>query len=182
MSSIYIDRTVYDTRPAGPRPTVENETYDLLEKLGIAFSRVDHGEAMTIADCEEIDALLGVSMCKNLFLCNRQKTEFYLLMLPGSKQFQTKILSAQLGLTRLSFAGGEYMERFLNIRPGSLSVLGLAYDTERRVRLFIDTELLACEYIGCHPCVNTSSLKIKTADITGTFLAYTGHIAERVVL
>lgn len=181
MSIIY-DPTIYTSRPDAARSAAENKTYDLLEKLGIGFWRIDHEAAMTIDDCCGVDALLGIPMCKNLFLCNRQETEFYLLMLPGGKQFKTKDLSAQLGTARLSFADGEYMERFLGIRPGSLSVLGLVNDTGNRVRLCIDSDLFACEYTGCHPCVNTSSLKIKTSDLMGTFIPYTGHIPEKVVI
>lgn len=181
MSSINIDPTVYTSRPGDLRSAIENKTYDLLEKLGIGYKRIDHGPAMTLDDCAGVDALLGVPMCKNLFLCNRQETEFYLLMLPGDKQFKTKALSAQLGVARLSFAGGEYMERYLGISPGSLSVLGLACDTGHRVRLCIDSDLITCEYTGCHPCVNTSSLKIKTTDLLGTFIPYTGHMPEKVM-
>jgi Ala-tRNA(Pro) deacylase len=160
----------------------ENKTYDLLEKLGIGYTRISHEAAMTIDDCAGVDALLGVPMCKNLFLCNRQETEFYLLMLPGRKQFKTKELSARLGSSRLSFAGGGFMERYLGIKPGSLSVLGLANDTGHRVRLCIDSDLIDCEYTGCHPCVNTSSLKIKTSDLLEIFIPYTGHKPEIVTL
>lgn len=182
MSAIYIKPVVYTSRPGETRTRAENETYDLLDKLNIGFSRIDHGAAMTIEDCAGVDELLDVDMCKNLFLCNRQQTEFYFLMLPGNKQFKTKVLSAQLGVARLSFAGSEAMQRYLGVAPGSLSVLGLAYDTDRRVRLLIDAELFACEYIGCHPCANTSSLKIKTSDLLDVFLKHTGHNAEKVIL
>lgn len=182
MNPIEINPVIYTSRPDDMRSVAENETYGLLEKLHIHYSRIDHGAAMTIEDCVGVDALLGIPMCKNLFLCNRQETEFYFLMLPGNKQFKTKILSAQLGLARLSFAKGEYMERYLGVSPGSLSVLGLAYDKGHCVRLCIDSELFACEYIGCHPCANTSSLKIKTTDLLDVFLGYTGHKAETVIL
>lgn len=182
MDLIEINPVIYTSRPGDMRSAAENETYDLLEKLRINYLRIDHGAAMTIEDCAGVDALLGIPMCKNLLLCNRQETEFYFLMLPGNKQFKTKILSAQLGLTRLSFAKSEYMKRYLGVSPGSMSVLGLTYDTGHCVRLCIDSELLACGYIGCHPCANTSSLKIKTADLLDVFLRYTGHKAEIVIL
>lgn len=182
MNPIDINPVIYTSRPDDMRSRVENETYNLLEKLQINYSRIDHGAAMKIEDCTGVDALLGIPMCKNLFLCNRQETEFYFLMLPGKKQFKTKILSAQLGLARLSFAKGEYMERYLGVSPGSLSVLGLVYDTGHCVRLCLDSELLDCEYVGCHPCANTSSLKIKTADLLDVFLRHTGHKAETVIL
>ncbi len=182
MGSIYINPVLFTDRPDEIRSPAENKTYDLLGKLKIEYVRIDHGAAMTIGDCEEVDAFLGVRMCKNLFLCNRQQTGFYFLMLPGNKRFSTKNLSSQLGLARLSFAGGEDMNRLLGVGPGSLSVLGLAFDTGRRVTLCIDSELYAGAYIGCHPCANTTSLKIKTADLLDVFLRHTGHKAQKVIL
>lgn len=126
-------------------------------------------------DCHGVDEALGLHICKNLFLCNRQKTDFYLLMMPGLKKFKTKELSSQLGVARLSFAEAEYMEAFLNITPGAVSVMGLMNDKEQRVRLLIDSELLKDEFVGCHPCVNTSSLKLRMQDILDKFLPYVEH-------
>ena len=157
------------------RADKERSVYSLLEKLGIEFEHIDHPAAETIAACDKINSVLGIRICKNLFLCNRQKTEFYLLMLPGNKPFKTKELSSQLGIARLSFADAEHMEKFLNILPGSVSVMGLMNDKENRVKLLIDTDLLKDEFIGCHPCVNTSTLKIRTSDITDKFLPAVSH-------
>lgn len=143
---------------------------------------------MTMEACEEIDRTLsegvekGVAICKNLFLCNRQATDFYLLLIPGDKPFKTKYLSAQIGSSRLSFAKPEYMEQYLDITPGSVSVLGLMNDTDHKVNLVFDGDILRSEYIGCHPCMNTSSLKIKTSDILEKFLPYTGHTWTSVEL
>ncbi len=153
----------------------EMAVYELLEKLEIPYLRVDHEAAATVDDCHGVDEALGIHICKNLFLCNRQKTDFYLLMMPGLKKFKTKELSAQLGVARLSFAEAEYMEAFLGITPGSVSVMGLMNDKDHRVRLLIDSELLRDEFLGCHPCVNTSSLKVRTKDILEKFLPYVGH-------
>ena len=180
----HVDSTVYSGIPENKkdRLPVEQRTYELLESLGISFTRLDHDAAYTIDACAAVDQLLGIHMCKNLFLCNRQKTEFYLLMLPGNKPFKTKELSSQLGIARLSFADSEYMEKFLDILPGSVSVMGLMNDKENRVRLLIDTDLLKSEYIGCHPCVNTSTLKIRTEDITGKFLPDVSHSYTAVSL
>ena len=153
----------------------EIRVYDLLDELGISYDRVDHEEAMTMEACLEVDKALGTTMCKNLFLCNRQKTDFYLLLTPGDKPFKTKFLSSQIGAARLSFAEAEYMEEFLDITPGAVSVMGLMNDTNHRVKLLIDNDVLKAPYIGCHPCVNTSSLKIAMADVLGKFLTKTGH-------
>ena len=164
-------------RPADTAGRLEKEirTYDLLDRLGVAYERVDHAPAMTMEVCQEIDQTLQAVICKNLFLCNRQETAFYLLMIPDTKVFHTKDLSAQIGAARLSFAKPEYMEQFLDITPGSVSVLGLMNDKDWYVDLLIDKELLNNEYMGCHPCMNTTSLKIKTDDILKKFLKHTGH-------
>lgn len=169
-------RTPVDTKPSPDgRLSKEMEVYELLDKLEIPYLRVDHEAAATVDDCHEVDEALGIHICKNLFLCNRQKTDFYLLMMPGLKKFKTKELSAQLGTARLSFAEAEYMEEYLNITPGSVSVMGLMNDKEHRVRLLIDQELLQDEFVGCHPCVNTASLKIRMKDILEKFLPHVGH-------
>ena len=154
-------------RPANLVGRLEKElrVYDLLDKLNIHYERVDHEPAMTMEACREIDKAMGTSMCKNLLLCNRQQTNFYLLLMPGEKVFQTKELSSQLGVSRLSFAPAEPMEEFLDITPGSLSVLGLMNDKDMHVRLIIDKPVLESDYIGVHPCINTSSIKMKTTDV-----------------
>lgn len=157
------------------RQLKEVRVYDLLDSLRIEYERTDHEEAATIEACNEIDAILGVKICKNLFLCNRQKTKYYLLMMPGDKVFKTKELSAQINSARLSFASAEDMETYLDILPGSVSVMGLMNDKEKKVQLLVDEEVLRDEYVGCHPCVNTSSLKIKTKDIFDTFLKAVEH-------
>lgn len=169
-------------RPAdlSNRLSKEVRVYDLLDKLGIEYKRVDHPAADTMEACLEIEKVLGVEICKNLFLRNRQKTEFYLLMMPGSKPFKTKDITKQLGCARLSFAEAEFMEEFLDITPGSVSVLGLMNDKENKVRLVIDKDIMSGDYIGCHPCINTSSLAIKTEDILNKFLPAVGHTATTV--
>lgn len=154
-------------RPESAAGRLEKElhTYDFLDSLGVSYQRIDHEAAMTIDACQEIDVVLNAAICKNLFLCNRQETQFYLLMLPGEKKFKTKEVSAQIGSARLSFAKDIYMEEFLDITPGSVSVLGLMNDKENRVQLLMDEDLLKEPYIGCHPCINTSSLKIDMKDM-----------------
>ena len=164
------------------RLSKEIRVYDFLDHLGISYGRVDHEAAMTMEACVEIDKAMDTAMCKNLFLCNRQCTEFYLLMLPGDKIFKTKELSKQIGSSRLSFGSGEYMEMLLDITPGSLSVLGLMNDKENKVQLLIDEELLTAEYIGCHPCVNTSSLKLQTMDLLNTIIPAMNHEMRTVCL
>lgn len=184
MSSIFIDPQIYTGRPASAEGRLDKEmaVYDLLDKLEIPFTRVDHEVAMTIEDCQGVDQLLGIEICKNLVLCNTQKTKFYLLLMPGNKQFKTKDLSKQLGSSRLSFAPAEYMEKLLNVTPGSATVMALMNDPENQVQLIIDEDVTAQEEFGCHPCINTSSLKMKTADVLQKFLPAVHHEAIFVKL
>lgn len=184
LSPIFVDPVLYAGAPENlaDRSETERAVYEKLDALGIAYKRVDHGPAMTIADCHAVDAVLGVAMCKNLFLCNAQKTNFYLLLMPGEKPFRTKDLSKQINSARLSFAGADYMQEYLHISPGAVSVMGLLFDTERHVRLLIDSDLLKEEYLGCHPCENTSSLRIAMRDILDVLLPYTGHDYTAVTL
>jgi len=153
----------------------EIRVYDMLDGLGISYQRVDHEPAMTMEDCIAVDQVLGATMCKNLLLCNRQKTVFYMLLMPDDKVFQTKELSAQLGVSRLSFASADAMEEYLDITPGSLSILGLMNDKDLHVNLVIDAPVLEGEYIGVHPCINTSSLKLKTADLIEIIIPHMKH-------
>lgn len=159
----------------GGRLEKEIKVYDLLDELGIEFERTDHEEANTMEACLEIDSILGTVICKNLFLCNRQKTDFYLLMMPGDKPFKTKDITKQIGCSRLSFAGAEDMEKYLNIKPGAVSIMGLMNDTEGKVQLLIDKPVIESETLGCHPCVSTSSLKMKTKDVLEKFLPAVNH-------
>lgn len=155
----------------------EIRCYDFLDKLGVEYFHVDHRDmpADTMEACVAVDKALDCKICKNLFLCNRQKTQFYLLMMPADKPFKTKDLSVQINSARLSFADAEQMLRYLDITPGSVSVLGLMNDKDNAVRLIVDEDILSDEYIGCHPCVNTTSLKIKTADIFDKVINAVNH-------
>ena len=171
-------------RPADTTGRLEKEirTYDLLDRLAVEYERVDHAPAMTMEVCQAIDEVLQATICKNLFLCNRQETAFYLLMIPDTKVFHTKDLSAQIGYARLSFAKPESMEKFLDITPGSVSVMGLMNDKENRVQLLIDEDVLKGEYIGCHPCINTSSIRFRTNDLIEKILPAMGHSFIKVKL
>ena len=162
----------------------EIRVYDFLDKLGVQYQRIDHEAAMTMEDCEEIDHALGdnTTICKNLFLCNRQETDFYLLLMPGDKPFKTKDLSAQIHSARLSFAKPEYMEKYLDITPGSVSVLGLMNDSEKKVQLLIDEYVMKEPYFGCHPCINTSSLKFTTEDLMQKIIPALEHEPVTVTL
>ena len=169
---------LHSGRPSDTAGRLEKEirTYDLLDSLGITYERVDHEEANTMEACAAVDEVLAPAViCKNLFLCNTQKTKFYLLMIKNDKKFKTKEISKQINSARLSFAPPEYMEEYLDITPGSASILGLMNDKDNQVTLLVDEDVLAAEYFGCHPCINTSSLRLKVSDVFGTFLQAVGH-------
>lgn len=175
MENIKINKNIFNSTPDEERLQKELDTYEILQKLEIPFTGIDHEAAMTMEDLQSVESVLEVNVSKNLLLCNSQKTKFYLLLMPGDKKFLTKNLSKQINSARLSFADGTYMEEFLNITPGSLSVFGLMYDKDNMVNLVIDKDILNDEYFGCHPCVNTSTIKIKTEDMLNKFLPSTNH-------
>lgn len=181
---MYIDPVLYTGAPAQKEGRDEGELrcYALLDSLGIVYYRCDHEHADTIEQCARVEEVLGGKICKNLFLTNRQQTDFYLLLMPGAKPFKTKLLSQQLGVARLSFAGAAAMEELLGLHPGSVSVLGLMNDTARRVRLIIDEDVLADESFCCHPCRNTSSLRMSTAELRQKLLPALLHEPTVVTL
>ena len=170
---------LYHGRPLSGEGRLDKEmrVYDLLDRLNIDYERTDHIAAMTMEDCLEIDRILDVVICKNLFLCNRQKTQFYLLMMPADKPFHTKDITSQIGSARLSFASPEYMEQFLDITPGSVSIMGLMNDTDNRVQLLIDKPVIESAKLACHPCINTSSILMDTQAVLDRFLPAVHHEA-----
>lgn len=172
---IHLDHTIYTARPTDKRLPKEERVYDLLERLDVPFERVDHDAVGTIEGCAEIEKLLDIEICKNLFLRNSKGDQYYLLMLPGGKHLVTKDLAKKIGSTRLSFGTPEKMEEYLDITPGSVSVLGLMNDHGNNIQLLVDNDIKKWEYFGCHPCINTSSLKIKTADLFSKILPAVGH-------
>lgn len=168
---------VYRNKPIDISERCDKEVavYDMLDRLNIEYERVDHDAIKNMDGFREIDKVLNVKMCKNLFLTTANKKNFYLFLMPGNKKFVTKVFSKLVGASRLSFAKEELMERYLNTSPGSASILGLMNDIDKKVKLVIDSDVYNSEFIGCHPLVNTSSLKIKTSDIVEKFLKETGH-------
>lgn len=169
---------------AAERQPREQRVYDLLERLGIDFWRVDHDAAHTMEDCAQADQLLGedTAICKNLFLRNSKGDQYFLLMLPGEKKFRAKDVAHQIGSTRLSFADEEKMEEYLDILPGSVSVMGLMNDHDDHVELLIDEDVLRLPYVGCHPCMSTTSMRLATKDLLEKFLPAVHHTPCRVVL
>lgn len=175
MNEFYVDSVLHNGRPEKRRIDKEERVYDLLDELGIEYQRVDHDPADTIDDCQIIENVIGVQICKNLFLCNRQRTQFFILLMPALKPFRTAVVSKLLRVSRLSFGKPEDMEKYLDITPGSVSIMGLMNDKNNRVQLVVDKDIYESEYIRCHPCINTSTLKIKTCDIFEKYLPRVRH-------
>ncbi len=175
MERFFVDKTLFDGRPSEKRDAREMRCYDLLESLSIPFRRAEHSPADSVEKCMEVEKVIGVSICKNLFLCNRRKTEFFLLMMPGLKPFRTGVFSKLVGSSRLSFGDEKHMSELLGTAPGSVSILGLMNDRQGRVKLAIDRDVVREEFIRCHPCVNTSTLRISTADVLEKLLPAIGH-------
>ena len=157
------------------RIPAELACYALLDSLGVLYARVDHAHADTIEACHAVEEVLGWPICKNLFLCNRQKTQYYLLMMEGEKVFKTKDLSKQLGVARLSFAGPEDMEALLGVHPGSVPVLGLMNDREKKVQLVMDKPIYEAENVACHPCISTSTLSFSRQDLLEKLIPALDH-------
>jgi Ala-tRNA(Pro) deacylase len=175
MEQFIVEKTLHHGRPEGPHEEKETRCYDLLDRLKIDYEMVRHSPADSVEKCMEVEKVIGVSICKNLFLCNRQRTSFYLLMMPGLKPFNTSLFSKLVGSSRLSFGSEAHMLEYLDISPGSVSILGLMNDKEKRVRLAVDLDVIREDYIRCHPCVNTSTLRMRTRDVLDTLLPAIGH-------
>lgn len=162
---MYINETLFNTHPETTATEKEMASYIFLEDNGVEYIRAEHDEAATIELCENIEKVIDAKICKNLLLCNRQQTDFYMLLIPGDMPFKTKYLSKQIGSARLSFASGEQMTELLNVTPGSLTVLSLMFDKEQKVKLLIEKNVFNDEFFACHPCVNTATVKFSTADL-----------------
>ena len=160
----------------------EKAVYEFLAGTGVNYCRMDHAPTVTMEECAERGKKLGIVISKNIFLCNTQKTRFYLLVMPASKRYVTRIFSREIGSARLSFAPPEAMEKMLGCSPGSASVMGLLFDRENRVSLYFDRDVLRQEWFGCHPCINTTSLKFRMTDFTEKVLPALGHEFSSVCL
>ena len=160
----------------------KSKVYSLLDELKIAYTSYDHEPAFTMDICKQIEKVIKTPICKNLFLCNRQKTNFYLLLMPGDKPFKTKDISKQINSARLSFGSDEDLLKLLNLTPGSCTIFGLLFDKQHKVQLLIDKDVLKEERFGCHPCINTSTIGLDTNDLVNKIIPYLGHNFIEVTL
>lgn len=172
---MYINEKTFNTHPEVTATEKEMQSYLFLENNGVEYIRAEHDEAATIELCESVEKIIDAKICKNLLLCNRQQTKFYMLLIPGDMPFKTKYLSAQINSSRLSFASGEQMESLLNVSPGSLTVLSLMFDKDQKVELLIEKNVFNDEYFACHPCVNTATVRFLTKDLKEKVLPALGR-------
>ena len=172
---MYINETLFNIHPETTTTQKEMDSYLFLENNGVEYIRAEHDEAATIELCEGVEKIIGAKICKNLLLTNRQQTDFYMLLIPGDMPFKTKYLSKQIGSARLSFASGEQMTELLNVTPGSLTVLSLMYDKEKKVQLLIEKNVFKEEFFSCYPCVNTATVKFSTEDLKNKILPALSH-------
>lgn len=172
----------FTTAPTDERIATEKKVYELLAKLKIPYERVDNEVVETMEECEEIDRALGAEIRKSIFLCNKKKTSFFLVVVPAKKALDTSALEKKIGVSHLSFASGELMEEHLGTKPGSASVMGLINDEDDYVQLIIDKEVAEDEWFGCNPGINTSHLKMKTSDLLNKFLPQIRHKAKVIDL
>lgn len=166
---------VHQGAPDDQRQGLESQAYDTLKKLGIPFERVDNDAVEAMADCVEISERLGAEIRKTVLLCNRQKTEYHMLIMSADKPFVTKDYSEAVGCARMSFASGDAMVELLGQPPGTASVMGLLNDGDGRVKLLIEESVANEDWFACNPGVNTSHIRFRTKDLVEKLLPAIGH-------
>ncbi len=149
-------------------------TLDLLGEIGIEYRYYSHDLARTMADCEGIGADVGARHFKNLFLSDRKRSVFVLLLLAPEKEFRTGSVSRQLGTSRLSFCTAEELMEKLGLLPGSVTPLALSRESARGVVVAVDRDILAMERVCAHPCVSGATVAISREGLF-RFLAHCGN-------
>ena len=173
---------VMTTAPTDERGALETRVYQELERLGIKYERVDNDSVETMEECIEISNKLGAEIRKTIICCNRQKTDFYLVVLPANKRFDSKLFAAMMRTARVSFASAEDMEALIGLTPGEASVMGILNDTEGKIQVVIDKAVADAEWFACNPGANTTHIRFKTKQLLNTFLPAENHKAEIIML
>ena len=166
------------TAPAMCKTELQRLVYQTLARLSIPFERVDTQEAVTMEDCVQIDAALGMKMVKTLFLCNRQQTDYYLFITCGDKPFRSKAFSAALGIARVSFAPAEKMESMLGVKIGAATIFSALLDKAGKLTIAVDKDVAAEQWYGCSDGTTTGYMKISTDLILHKFLPFAKHEAR----
>lgn len=173
---------VMTTAPEDERGALETKVYQELERLNISYERVDNDTVETMEECVEISEKLGAEIRKTIVCCNRQKTEFFLVVLPASKRFDSKLFAAMMRTARVSFASAEDMESLIGLTPGEASVMGILNDPEAKIKVVVDKAVADAEWFACNPGANTTHIRFKTKQLLDTFLPAENHKAEIIML
>ena len=160
-----ISQLYHNTRPEGELLPQEAAAFDALERLGIDHDRVSSEPADNMEKCAAVSAVLGMPICKNLFLRDAKGKQHYLVSVPDERHVDLKWLSAALGTSKLSFASAERLEKYLKVPQGSVSPLALLNDESESVIFAADETLSALPAVGVHPNDNTATVFLSFADL-----------------
>ena len=141
----------------------EYEVFAFLERSGADYTWLSHGEKFAVSEYEEVCRALQIKIIRNIFLENK-KGELYLLMIHADKKFVTKEVSRSVGSSRLQFASADLLMQTMRSEPGGVSNLALIFDTQKRVQLVVDRDLLDAPYMGMVPASRTKSLRMTPKD------------------
>ena len=169
---------VLTTAPECYKNELNQKIYEAFAMLGISFERVENDETLTMEDCLAIDERLDVHTAKTLFLCNRQKTNYYLFPTRGDKPFVTKDFGKALGISRVSFASAEDLEKYIGVLPGASTILGVLMESAKNVHLVIDREIAEAEFLCCPDGTRTGYIKLRTSDVLEKLIPFSGHSYE----
>ena len=154
--------------------TSEREFLQFMDANRFAYQRLEHPAVFTCEEADRYHAGIEAVHTKNLFLCDKKKRHFFLVVTACEKTINLEGLSARFGISHLRFASEENLRRLLGVGRGAVTMLGLVNDSEGRVALWIDQEIWAGERFLCHPLVNTATLVLSRAELQ-RFFALTGH-------
>jgi Ala-tRNA(Pro) deacylase len=172
---------IKSTKPESFENNLEEEVFKILQETNIPFTYVKNDAVHTMEECSAIEEHLSVEIRKTIVLCNRKKTQFYLVVMPSSKAFNAKGFSESVG-ERLSFASPDRMEKLLGIQSGSATIMSLLNDSKEMVQLFIDKDVADSQWFGCNTGTNTRHLKIATDDLLKKMIPRLNHQATIVTL
>jgi len=145
-----------------------------LNANGFVYQRIEHPAVFTCDEAEVHHSGIEAVSTKNLFLCDKKKRHFFLVVTSCEKTVRLDSLSTRLGVSHLRFGSEEDLQRLMGVGRGSVTMMGLANDTEHRIALWIDDEIWIGEHLLCHPLVNTATLILSKAELE-RFFALTGH-------
>ena len=157
------------------RPEKEQRVYEFLDELGIDYLYLDHQEEFSMGDAADADEAIGVVGAKNVFLRDKKRRNYFLILVNGTKRIDLKPISELTGIKKLTFCHEDDLDEVLGLTPGAVTPLGLLNDPEGRVQLIIDESLQDEELFAMHPCVNTVTIRMSNQDFMNTVIPAMGH-------